>query len=906
MPLMISSMVTNDVFTAYLKCPTKSYLEFKKRPGILSDFIDWCLRLENNYHKSCKARLASQFGVSETPSGQSCVEDLKRYKYPLLISPVVDSEGLRSNIDALEIVPRNMKQKRAFYAPIRMIPSETITKEDRCLLAFDALTISAAVGRVPVYGKIIHGKDHRVLRVKLAGLLDIARSIVEKIAKQQESPHSPQPVLNKHCPECIFRMRCRKLAEEQDDLSLLSKMSPKERTRLHNKGIFSVRQLSYTFKPRRKPKHLLSIPDKYNHALKALAIREQKIHVLGAPELKALGTQIFLDVEGIPDRHSYYLIGLRIRNEEACIQHSLWADDSSDEKLICASLIETLAQHQNSQLIYYGGYEKIFLKEMIKRYSGDFLAFATLDGLIERSINILHVIYAHIYFPTYSNGLKEIASYLGFRWSQSNPSALDSIAWRLKWEISKEPELKEKLTTYNVEDCTALELVFNCVVRLCGEHNHGENQTDYVRVESLKDQNSLKFRKNDFALADLEYVNNAAYWNYQRSRIYVKSNRGLKHRARVNSTGSSLRFSLNKIIEDRSPLPTQCPRCGSEAICRYGWLSNKVCDLKFGPTGIKRWIVKYRHPRLCCRSCNTTFSPAKRYSPENKYGPGFMAYLLYNLMDLQISQAAVGRTLNKFFGFDFTRRHIYYLKSRAAAYYEGAYKQVLRRLALGDLIHIDETKIRLEGRDAFVWVLTSLKDVGYVYSDTREAITPKSLLGDFRGVLVTDFYAAYDSINCRQQKCLIHLIRDLNDDLRKNPFNAEIQEIGQLFASLLRPIIDTIDRYGLKRHHLQKHLKSVNHFYKFLAKHNCQSEVAMKYRKRFEKYRSSLFTFLEYDGVPWNNNNAEHAIKALADLRNVIGGTSSPKGIQEYLILLSIHQTCKYRGIDFLKFIRSG
>jgi len=33
-----------------------------------------------------------------------------------------------------------------------------------------------------------------------------------------------------------------------------------------------------------------------------------------------------------------------------------------------------------------------------------------------------------------------------------------------------------------------------------------------------------------------------------------------------------------------------------------------------------------------------------------------------------------------------------------------------------------------------------------------------------------------------------------------------------------------------------------------------------------------LFTFLEHDGVPWNNNNAEHAIKAFVRLRNIIGG----------------------------------
>ena len=44
--------------------------------------------------------------------------------------------------------------------------------------------------------------------------------------------------------------RCRQKAEEKDDLSLLSGMTEKERRNLHDKGIFTVTQLSYTFRPR--------------------------------------------------------------------------------------------------------------------------------------------------------------------------------------------------------------------------------------------------------------------------------------------------------------------------------------------------------------------------------------------------------------------------------------------------------------------------------------------------------------------------------------------------------------------------------------------------------------------------------------------------------------------------------
>ena len=89
-------------------------------------------------------------------------------------------------------------------------------------------------------------------------------------------------------------------------------MSPKERQKFRSKGLFTVTQLSYTFRPRRRPKRQRDKRERYHHALKALAIREKKIHIIGSPEFKIEGTPLYLDVEGLPDRDFYYLIGLRI------------------------------------------------------------------------------------------------------------------------------------------------------------------------------------------------------------------------------------------------------------------------------------------------------------------------------------------------------------------------------------------------------------------------------------------------------------------------------------------------------------------------------------------------------------------------------------------------------------------
>jgi predicted RecB family nuclease len=84
------------------------------------------------------------------------------------------------------------------------------------------------------------------------------------------------------------------------------------------------------------------------------------------------------------------------------------------------------------------------LKRMRTRYP-DIESPSFLGYLFSSALNLLSVIYAHVYFPTYSNGLKEVASYLGFRWSDGAASGLTALVWRSQWEPSHDPSLKEKL-----------------------------------------------------------------------------------------------------------------------------------------------------------------------------------------------------------------------------------------------------------------------------------------------------------------------------------------------------------------------------------------------------------------------------------------------------------------------------
>jgi hypothetical protein len=204
-----------------------------------------------------------------------------------------------------------------------------------------------------------------------------------------------------------------------------------------------------------------------------------------------------------------------------------------------------------------------------------------------------------------------------------------------------------------------------------------------------------------------------------------------------------------------------------------------------------------------------------------------------------------------------------------------------------------------------VELFTDGRHVSFRMTETREAAIVHQVLSGYQGVLVSDFYPGYDSVPCKQQKCLVHLIRDLNDDLWKTPFDREFEALVLEIRTLLVPILGAIDRYGLKAWHLRKFEDSVERFHaRHIVSKEYASEIAAKYQKRFQRYRESLFTFLGQDGIPWNNNMAERAIRQLA-IQRKISGTFFKRVAPQYLLLLGIAQTCRFQEKSFLKFLLS-
>jgi len=901
--------ITSNVFEAHLKCPTKCWLLATAKTSFGSAYSNWL-----NAHSQCYRVIETERLIAASPQNvvmhSPSIASIKvanwRLASCMTVQVKIDSCTLESEIHAVERLPAESRGKSAQFIPIRFIFRNKLTKDDKLLLAFDVFTLSTSLGRKICCGKIIYGDDHSTLKLKTSATESEVRRRIDKISVMLSSSDPPDLVLNRHCVECEFQTHCRQQAIDSDDLSQLSSMTAKERQKFRDKGIFTVTQLSYTFRPHRRPKRFRDKKEKYHHSLKALAIREKKIHIVGSPELKIEGTPIYLDVEGVPDRDFYYLIGVRIGHGEFAVQHSLWADTIEDEYTIWQEFLRILEAVEKPVIIHYGSYETEFIKKMNKHYLAP--ARFTSNPEDKKTINLLSILHGQVYFPTYSNGLKDIGVWLGFAWSKTSPVGINSVACRHEWEGTRNPLLKARLITYNTEDCQAAAIVTQALFSLHSSDPNAESteqSSDTVYVRSLK---RPQRRWGNFVspFKELEDINVTAWWDYQRDRIYVKSHEFVKQN-RSRNTHERTRWlnhlPVSKFI-DCAAQPF-CPFCG-EACDAVSRRKRTLYDLVFGRTSVKRRIVNYCFNEYWCGKCQRRYGEPVEFWHPSHFGRSLVAYILYEAIELYIPFTTIQKNISRFFNLDLPDYTLRDIRNNAAEGCKEIYGRILEHLVTGHLLHVDETEVSIRGKPAYVWVFTNLQDVAYLYAAGREGAFLHEMLKDFKGVLVSDFYGAYDSINCAQQKCLVHLIRDLNDDVLAHPYDEELKTIVRDFTALLKPIIETIDRMGLKKRFLGKHRAAVNRFYRKLAKSSCRSEAARKCMQRFEKNREKLFTFLSHDGIPWNNNNAEHAIKMFAQLRDIVRGSFTEASVRGYLILLSISQTCKCNGLDFFDFLRSG
>jgi predicted RecB family nuclease len=327
-----------EVFEAFLRCPTKAQLYLRGAAGVLPESCAWKRQRGEQFKHAAAECLLRGVPERERYIGMPSAEEWEARRYQVILDCTVTGAEISTRLDALVLDTKRCPGTHP-YLPVRFVVHDKITRIDKLLVAFDALALARSSGRMPRAGKIIYGRKGATVTLQLPRLIAEVTRLLPRIGALANS--KPEVILNPHCQECEFEGQCRTTALAQDDLSLLARMTATERAKLHEKGIFTVTQLSYTFRPRRRP---TARPPKHDHALQALAIRKQQIHTQGTPDLSRSALDIYFDVEGIPERNFYYLIGLRYDNGTASVQESFWADDEAGERAMWTSCLRSLSR----------------------------------------------------------------------------------------------------------------------------------------------------------------------------------------------------------------------------------------------------------------------------------------------------------------------------------------------------------------------------------------------------------------------------------------------------------------------------------------------------------------------------------------------------------------------------------
>jgi predicted RecB family nuclease len=516
--------LTARIFAGYLQCNTKGQLLSRSmiaEPLDLSDIVREKFKAASAplIEKSMSRRIIRYDELAlhiTVHDGQPCLIDCDTTYVDT--NKVIIPQRLR----------KNAKTTSDSYLPILFLPHAPIQTWHKTLLCFSAIALGDVARTIPSIGYICYGQDRNIKKIRFSDAIKSTVEILQEAKRNLESETDVQLILKKHCSACEYKGRCRRIAIDTDNISLIGTIGEKERRKLFERGVNTISQLSYGYRPRRKRRaHATARPaatvitTKNDNKLKALAIKKQKVHVLCAQPSKQQGTPVYFDVEGVPGEDFYYLIGMRYKIGDEWIESSLWANTREEERAIWTQCIQRLSALKSPQIIHYGHYETIFFKRMRERYPEAVPHPEYINELLSRSHNLIASIYGSIYFPTYTNGLKDIAGYLGFRWTESEGSGSLASLWRLYWELTFDDKMKAKLLRYNIEDCRAAEVVATGVHQICnGVSRSSDSSMEFVDVNSLDVPYSRTFGKFSSALPEFQRINDAAYWDYQRERGY--------------------------------------------------------------------------------------------------------------------------------------------------------------------------------------------------------------------------------------------------------------------------------------------------------------------------------------------------------------------------------------------------
>ncbi|HRS72765.1 MAG TPA: IS66 family transposase [Anaerohalosphaeraceae bacterium] len=352
---------------------------------------------------------------------------------------------------------------------------------------------------------------------------------------------------------------------------------------------------------------------------------------------------------------------------------------------------------------------------------------------------------------------------------------------------------------------------------------------------------------------------------------------------------------IDRTVEHRAEY---CPDCGgslkrcSQSRDRY------VEDV---PVEVRVETVRHVIHRDWCPACRKAVEPVVTDAlPNSTIGNGIVvlsAWLHYALGNT-ISQ--ILSVFNFHLQFQMSAGGLVQMWHRLADILLTWYEEIAEDIQKAGVLHGDETGWRVNGTTHWLWCFTSKTATIFTIERSRAGPVVLEFIKDcFDGVLVSDFWYAYNVLACAKQKCLVHLLRELERVWKYKDHGGDWPAFSQKLKRLMRDAIrlrkskddQETAIYQRRCERLEKRLR-------LILEHGWSNKEAKRLLKRLIRHQDELLTFLYHANVPFENNFGERSIRGAVIMRKNSFNNRSEKGASTQSVLMSVFFTLKQRGLN--------
>jgi transposase len=366
-----------------------------------------------------------------------------------------------------------------------------------------------------------------------------------------------------------------------------------------------------------------------------------------------------------------------------------------------------------------------------------------------------------------------------------------------------------------------------------------------------------------------------------------------------------------RVIRVESLVPKRCGRCQAALPKEAGSndpepTRHQVADLP----PVRAEVVEYQgHARTCpcCGLVNRASIPEA--IRQHSIGSSLAAAMAYLAGCHQVSKRGVEEIVETLFEVPVSLGTVSNLEEEMSQALAPVHEEAVTAVQAAPVKHVDETGWKKRGQKCWLWVAATAQLSVFVLHARRGLLGLTMLLGEVRGIIVSDRWSAYRGLPVyRRQLCWAHLRRDFQAlvDLggKAKHFGEELLMFSDDVFHWWSRIRDGTMTRGTMRNYIDGQRPWLRTLLARGSTSRCAKTAALC--GQLMELEPALWTFLRHDGVEPTNNRAERAVRKGVLWRKKSFGCVSEGGCRFVERILTVVQTLRHQGRPVWRFLRDA